>query len=30
MSMEVLYNVLTEFGMGLKPLVLIHMFLNET
>ena len=30
MSMEVLYNVLTEFGMGMKPLVLIHMCLNET
>ena len=29
-SMEVLYNVLTEFGMGMKPLVLIQMCLNET
>jgi len=29
-SMEVLYNVLTEFGMGMKPLVLIQTCLNET
>jgi len=28
--MEVLYNVLTEFGMGMKPLVLIQTCLNET
>lgn len=30
MSVEVSYNVLTEFGMGMKPLVLIQMCLNET
>ena len=30
MSMKVSYNVLTEFGMGMKPLLLIQMCLNET